>query len=189
LLSLLIVLTLSLCWIKAAVGDPAEPPEISVGVDEDVEFAKEYQYRFLSIVKRGKRWRRVPELSETIVSIARKHGVPLEPVLVIIGCESSFKQGAIGTIGGVKERGLMQVHPQNVRGWRNPEGGFYSKKTSEGQLNAGCQYLRHAYDTCKTEAQAIGYYRGSGCKVDGSAKYRMRLITKERQRRGMLPIS
>jgi hypothetical protein len=95
----------------------------------------------------------------------------IDPALlaVISYLESSWMPGAVGGIG---ERGVMQVHGAAADGC--------DLSTRRGQLDCGAAWLRRSYDACGSWPGALTMYATGACKprtdrVKRLVKYRLKM--------------
>ena len=113
--------------------------EVTKDREKQISEVEVYIKRFLGKM-RDKRWKRVSILARLIVDSANKYGLDYMLVTVVVRRESSFWEGAVGSIG---EYGLMQIHPKNYKARKG-----HDLRTSRGQLEAGCALLAKCIKYC-----------------------------------------
>lgn len=124
---------------------------------------KNYVEDYLSVVCKmpGFKKRKEKALSNIpyIINICRKYSdekIQIDPLLVaaIMRLEASWKNDVIGKKG---EIGIMQVMPGKISR-------KYDMSTPQGQIEAGIEKLRYAFDECNYDLKkALTHYASGKC--------------------------
>lgn len=97
--------------------------------------------------------KRALKLVPYVVHHANDKGIDPLLIAVLVSCESNWN---INAIGGVGEKGLMQVHGMAAKG--------FDLSTPDGQLDAGTTHFRRALDKCGNIHDAIVAYATGSCE-------------------------
>ena len=128
-----------------------------------------------SVVATQKRWKRSVPLGKLIDRVADERYIDPLIVAVVVARESSFNEKVPD--GDIGEQGLMQVHGLAKR--QALKAG-HDLTTSEGQLQAGTDYLVRCANRCDgTLLQTLSAYQSGRCKTSA---YGPRLRTKDVRR-------
>lgn len=167
ILALLVLGTLLVCE-RACADGPADVPFSWVGTRADHETRIDLFLTDYFSKCSPRKLARAREVVPVLLDVCEAAQVNPALVAAIVTHESTWDASAVGGLG---ERGLMQVAPNAHRGEVPAD--------AEGQLRLGVRILTEAYARCGTTIGAVSWYgTGSTCKPYRGAERRLRMAAK-----------